>query len=236
MPSAAKLFGEAWKVYTKNFGVLAAIAFIPAVFVVLAHFLHLAIPATDSQPLIIGLAFVGIFGLLILAWSCGAMMKAMQSIDSTGKAAFFAAYGQGLDRMWPLVGLVLLTILIVGVGTILLIIPGIIFFIWFSLGIYAFAFEKLGIGWSLSASKQYVYQHFWNTLWKWIFAFIIYALFEVVLALIFAEISVMFNLSQDILAYIMNTLAAIISTPFFIVYGYLIYHYLKGIYQVAPVG
>ena len=151
-------------------------------------------------------------------------MKAIQSIDVDGHASLVRAYGRGLDRAWPLFGLVLLITLMVDVGLILLIIPGIILFVWLSLGIYTFTFEKLGIIDSLGASKNYIHGHFWNVLWKWLFLLIVFG----ICAIVFAKIGVSVRLPEDIFVYIMSFLMIVIYVPLSLIYGSLLYRYLKA--------
>lgn len=79
------------------------------------------------------------------------------------------ALGPGLQNakplFWPLVVVGLLTALIVGVGSII-VIPGIIFLVWYAFGQYEVIFENQRGMAALRASKKLVQGRWWAVLWR----------------------------------------------------------------------
>ena len=75
-----------------------------------------------------------------------------------------ASYSYALSRLWGLIGLAILIGLVVGIGFILLIIPGVIFLVFLSVAIPAFVIEKLGVTTAMSRSWNLVRNYWWHTL------------------------------------------------------------------------
>lgn len=83
--------------------------------------------------------------------------------------------------IWPIIYTSLLVVLIVIGGTILFVIPGIIFSIWYSFTYYSVLFEeKRGVA-ALSASKSLVSGRWWQIFWRLMAPGVFYAVIFVVL-------------------------------------------------------
>jgi hypothetical protein len=74
-----------------------------------------------------------------------------------------ASYRYAFSRLAGLIGLALLVGLVVGVGFILFIIPGIIFLVFLSVSVAAFIIERLGAVDSMKRSWRLVRDHWWHT-------------------------------------------------------------------------
>ena len=75
-----------------------------------------------------------------------------------------ASYQYAFSRLGPLIGLAILIALVVGVGFILLIIPGIIFLVFLAVSVPAFIIEGLGVTDSMSRSWKLVSGSWWHVL------------------------------------------------------------------------
>lgn len=75
-----------------------------------------------------------------------------------------ASYRYAFSRLGGLIGLALLIAIVVGVGFLLLIIPGIIFAVFLAMAVPAFIIERKGVTESMSRSWQLVSNHWWHTL------------------------------------------------------------------------
>ncbi len=126
------------------------------------------------------------------------------------------AFGSFFSYLWLVIAV---TLTIMG-GSLLLVVPGIIFAGWFVLSIYVFVVEgKKGFG-AMMASKEYVRGYWWDVMGRLL-----------VLGLISAAFQLLFMLPamlggqtvQNILGSISNLLFA----PFALIYSYLIYQNLK---------
>ena len=78
------------------------------------------------------------------------------------KLGTFELIQLGISKMFPLLGLIILTGLVVGLGFLLFIIPGLIFAAWFSLSVYAMMDENLGPIAAMKRSKSLVKGHVWE--------------------------------------------------------------------------
>ena len=75
-----------------------------------------------------------------------------------------ASYGYAFSRLLPLIGLALLVGIVVALGLVLLIIPGIIFAVFLAMAVPAFIVERLGVTASMSRSWNLVKGYWWHTL------------------------------------------------------------------------
>ncbi|MBI2062359.1 MAG: hypothetical protein HYT64_01580 [Candidatus Yanofskybacteria bacterium] len=92
-----------------------------------------------------------------------------------GKEVFtFSEYIKlGLKKFWPYAWIIFLTSFLVLGGYMLLIVPGIMFSIWFGLAFYALIIEdRKGMG-ALLRSKHLVSGKFWKTAWRFLFIWLV---------------------------------------------------------------
>lgn len=126
--------------------------------------------------------------------------------------------GQTLKLAWEKVGKYflsgLLSALIVLVGGLFFIIPGIIFSIWFSFSSF-FVIEGSGVVESLKKSKALVKGHFWRVVFRYI---------------VFAILSFAVNIVMSFVP-VLGTIALVIFTPFYVLLSYLLFEDLKKLRQ-----
>ena len=106
-----------------------------------------------------GMSFAQIF---ISAIVTSATIFAIGHIVSGKKISVKEAFGSAWKIYWKFLILSVLLSLIIGFGLILLIIPGIIFGVWFAFSTFIFVEEKTGIKEAFVKSKQLVKGKFWK--------------------------------------------------------------------------
>jgi hypothetical protein len=117
-----------------------------------------------------------------------------------------SSYRYAFSRLGGLIGLALLIALVVGVGFILLIIPGIIFLVFLAVAVPAFIVERLGVTGSMSRSWGLVRGQWWFTL----LVIVVTALLTGVVSGILTAI----GRGNFFLYWIMSSIAQIITAPF----------------------
>ncbi|XOB42689.1 MAG: hypothetical protein ACKKMP_01385 [Candidatus Nealsonbacteria bacterium] len=124
------------------------------------------------------------------------------------------ALKEGWSKYWPFFLVSLLTGLIIGLGFLLLIVPGIIFAVWFGFSYYTVICEdKRGFK-ALSRSRELVKGHWWSVA-KRVFAIMI--------------ITFPLSMGAQFIPYLGQFAFMILFTPFSVIYNYLIYQNLKEI-------
>lgn len=175
---ARDLIRESWIIYKNNFLFFTKIAawlLIPAVILTV-------VPALDTGGKFFGivnifLSLVYLFSIFFLAslisialvMAINGLLK-KEKVDM--KTIYSASYSKIISYIWISI---LLTVAILG-GTLLLIIPGIIFSVWFSFSLYILISEGLRGTQALSASRELVKGYFWPVLWRWVAPYFVYGL------------------------------------------------------------
>jgi len=131
-----------------------------------------------------------------------------------------ASYSYAFSRIWGLIGLALLIGLVVGVGFILFIIPGIIFLVFLSVSVAGFIIERLGAVDSMKRSWRLVGGHWWHT-----FGVIIVA---AILAGIVNGILTAIGGSSFLGSWIFSSIAQIITAPWVALVYVLLYIDLRA--------
>ena len=103
--------------------------------------------------------------------------------EGGGVSAFFK---NGLIKIFPFIWVSFLMGIIVFSGFILLIIPGIIFSVWFSLSYYVLVWEDLRGLSAIKASKNLVSKYWWRVLWRYFVLYVFLLLFLFVFTFIFS--------------------------------------------------
>jgi len=131
-----------------------------------------------------------------------------------------ASYQYAFSRLGPLIGLAILIALVVGVGFILLIIPGIIFLVFLAVSVPAFIIEGLGVTDSMSRSWKLVSGSWWHVLAVILVAAIIAGVINGILTAIGGN--TFFG------AWILSAIAQIITAPFVALVSVILYIDLRS--------
>ena len=166
IPTFTYLFSTSWAIYQRRVGTLLAIMFISLaivlgiVMVVGAVAVGLFFAMRPWKNAIIGIAviLVGLPSFYVLVRFHLALVIALLREEATVKEAVAASR----NRLWFFVGLGILNALILIGGFILLIIPGVIFAVWFAFASFIFVAEGRTAVQSLSASKVLIKGKWWD--------------------------------------------------------------------------
>jgi len=126
-----------------------------------------------------------------------------------------ASYRYAFSRLGGLIGLALLIALVVGIGFILLVIPGVIFLVFLSVSVSAFIIERLGVTDSMGRSWRLVSGQWWHTLGVIVVAAIIAGVINGILTAIGG--------SNFFLYWIFSSIGQIITAPFVALVNVLLY-------------
>ncbi|GAI56590.1 unnamed protein product, partial [marine sediment metagenome] len=156
-------------------------------------------------PIILATSLISILGT-------ASLISAVKEVPKDWKVR--GVLKEGWSKYWPFFWVSLLTGLVIGLGFLLFILPGIIFVIWLAFSVYTVICEdKKGFK-ALSRSRELVKGHWWATA-KRIFALMI--------------ITFPLSLGAQSIPYLGQFAYMILFTPFSIIYSYLIYQNLKEI-------
>jgi hypothetical protein len=260
MPSGRMLLREAWARYRRSWRLFVGITFFPfvgqVVYLVTAFFIHrntfLAGKTTslslflrilqNPETLVLSMLY---FALCI--WSAAALIFASVKDGSlTVRGAYREAGRFILSYLW----ITVLVGFITAAGFLLLIIPGILFTVWFSLALFIFAAEGVhGIN-ALRKSKEYVRGKWWSIAWRIAFIFVTLFIFSFLvnfLGSIFALISGFFlvplvgaKVGATISVYgvigvriFSSMVSTLLFTPLAVLYMSSIYGYVRANLKVA---
>jgi len=206
-----ELFKDAWEIYTRRVGVLMGLYLLSILLLVLptAVFIlgGLAFSAALPElrlPLVVAGALTGILvGSVILFWGLAALVYAVVD-ESLG---VWAALQRGWSRIWAFAWVFSLSAFIVTGGFLLLVIPGIIFSVWFFLSQFVLAAEDERGMRALLKSKAYVQGRFFDVLLR--------------LAVVWV-VSVMIGMVP-----VLGGLLSLLFVPFMMIYSWLIYDDLR---------
>ncbi len=125
---------------------------------------------------------VNILFLLVSLWVELAGIKALNTIYAGQTIKIKEIYGYTLKNLWPFLLLSALIPLLIGFGLLLLIIPGIIFSVWYAFSKFIFVAENKGVIESFKASRSLVKGKFWPVFGR----LIVFMVFGLVFQLLFA--------------------------------------------------
>lgn len=133
-----------------------------------------------------------------------------------------------LDILWPVIVASLLVGLAVLGGLVLLIIPGLIFSVWFAFVIYAVALDGTTNIAALRASKALVQGRWWGVLWRLLLPGAIYLIIAGLIQLPFDALTLAApSDSVEFIALIVSALISLLLTPFITAAQVILYLELK---------
>lgn len=209
-------FKLTWKVLVRIGALVAAPAFLLAAMV-----MGIALAEYTTVAVILGVVLV-LVAIYFFSWAYAAALYVL-SLPEGQMVKAREAYKQTAGRVWPMVGVSILSSLIVVGGLILLIIPGIIFSVWYGMSRYIVVTENLSPVESLKRSRVYVDGFFWPVIIRML----------IVLALSFGVsfvseiLSVLISFGSTIVADVFSMVVSAVWSLFSIVYGYKLYTALR---------
>jgi hypothetical protein len=191
---------------------LAALCLIPSMLI------ELLLPAGSAVSVLASL-----LDSILTVVAQGAVAYAVFQMFVSYKASIGESISRGMNRIWPLIAIAILTSIAIGLGLILLIVPGIILFLMWCVAVPACVVEKLGPIESLGRSVELT-RGYKGTI------FLIYLLFILVLIVIAVVLAVIAGLVLgEKLATVVMSVAMIFPMAFINVTGAVIYYDLRAI-------
>ena len=162
----------------------------------------------------------GLIGAIISQLLTGALTRGAAGALTGRPVDVGASYRYAFSRLGGLIGLAILIAIVVSVGFVLLIIPGVIFLVFLSMAVPAFVIERRGVIDSMSRSWNLVSGSFWHVLGAIIVAYI----------LIYIVSSILGAIGGDSFfgTWIMSAIAQIITAPFFALVSVVLYVDLRS--------
>lgn len=238
LPSATALLGQAWTIYKQRLTIFAGIMVIPMIMMLIMSGLSVFLSDTERVKSFFTFfpsEFTGAgFWLLIIVtilfflallignlWGQMALLYAIR--DSSEGIGIKESYRRGWHKIASYLWISILAAFITLGGFLLLIVPGIIFAIWFSLAMFVLVSEDLKGMNALLRSKEYVKGHWGGVWWRLIFISGLNIVIYIIPAIILGLIKIPFGeqISQFVVGLLLGPLATI--------YLFLVYSNLKSI-------
>lgn len=212
--SIGDLFRESWSLYRERIGLLTKIILLPVAFIVTGDLWGLLTPDNWFGGLLI------FIGTIISVLSYLALVFAL-----TKKTSFSESYRLALRRIWSYGWLTVLSGFVILGGFFMLVIPGIVFSIWFMFAIYVFAIEgDKGMN-ALLKSREYVRGYWWPVFGRQI----VFVLAVLAVALVASFIGLALTGGDKAGSDIIGDLLTLVVAPLIAAYLYVLYGSLKSL-------
>ncbi len=230
LPNANDILKETWSIYKRKAKTLLGVWAIPALIGTIGQILALAAVFSILNLFNLGNSLIATILLIVLfvgiiaaiyAWGQMALLYAIKDEESIG---IIEAYRRGWHKIIPYLLMVLLSAVIIFSGTLLLVVPGIIFAIWFSLAVFVLAFENLNGKDALLMSREYVRGKWWYAFWRLSFIVGLSMIASLLISIIFQVLS--FIPGKEIVARFVTEATLM---PLTTIYLYLVYKNLKSL-------
>lgn len=225
MRSISTLFNDAFNLVAQNLNLFIGIYAIPIVVMIIGDQLLLD---AERGGTVSGVAFgFAIVTLVVGILGTAALTKAVMNPEET---TIGSAYAFARKYFWSYLLVSILAGLAVFGGLLLLVIPAIIFAVWFSLALYVLLAEDTrGIA-ALKASREYVRGHWWAVFGRFVlFGVMVLVCFFVVMLAAGLIVGAFLPDFSDTLAFFVGYLFNLFLTPFSAAFGYFIYKDLKAL-------
>lgn len=166
--SVGELFAQTWKMYKANFKKLSLmvlfsfIGFLPLLAVVIAFFFTLKSTDISGAILKIVLGLLGIAAAAFYVYWYTSAYAGLFMLLKDSNLKIKEAFGRGRTYFWKYLVIGILTGFLVMLWTLLFIIPGIIFCVFYWFAIYALLFEDFKGVAALRRSKELVSGNWWG--------------------------------------------------------------------------
>ncbi len=219
------MLGQAWRQYKVHAALFTSIIFIPLVVSLLVSLVQegwgAVVPGSAVFILSIVSAIVSLLGQIAL----------FTAVSDPSQATFASSYSAGMKRFFPYLWLMIISVITLLGLTMLFVIPGILFSVWFAMGMFVFIVEdERGMN-ALLKSKAYVAGHWWGVLWRLIFVGLFIGILTLVISGILGGLFAMAGLTPAMLLISIAVVAGLLSlvfTPLSYVYVFDLYQALKG--------
>ena len=214
------MIGEAWAAYKAHFTHLIPIAFVVYVLIALLTLLLVVLLGFVG-------AFVGFFvGIAGVFWLQGALVVAVADVRD-GRADL--SLGETLSRVKPKLNTLalagILAALGVGIGLLLLIVPGLVLWTWWLVIVPVIMLEGSGVTDAFGRSRQLVRGHGWSAFGVLVFTILILVLVDLLFRLIAA------GFDDVVIELLLDIASQTLTAPFIALAWTLTYYRLRGLEQ-----
>lgn len=227
MRSPLTLFSDAWMLFARHAVLFVSIYLIPTVLFVIYTFFILLFSSPDLDPVLrqVALPFNLVLTFMLIIVSILAVIALIRAVSSPESTTLASAYKFGLENLLSYIWLALLTGAAVMVGFLFLIIPGILFLVWFVFVYYILVLEGVKGVDAMKASKAYVKGYWWPIFGR-IFLFMLLVVivskgFGVLAHSVFGEGQLFIDVIESAIG--------VVLVPFYITYMYLLYTDIKKV-------
>ena len=206
--SVSNLFSASWNLCKTHLATLLAISFVPYILIGASLFFQ-----TMGNHLVDNLfSFLGTLSIYVF---CTALVHAIAK-----RGSFMESYRIGFSLFFPFLWIGILTFFIFLGGAVMLVIPGILMIVWFSLILYTVTLEgKRGLN-AFIQSREYV-RGYWLALFgRYLLLFIIEG---IIFTFVIFPTNLLFGKTIAIVSYLVS---GWLTTPFLFAYSYNIYQSL----------
>jgi hypothetical protein len=192
--SIGRVFQRAFSAISLNPVVILGLALVVgALPSLIVTYLLVQAGATSANPLqpgfsmnrLMGAAFVsGVISMVIAALVQGALTRATVTASEGRRATFGESLSAGLRVVLPLIGLSLLWALAVGIGFILLVVPGVILLLMWAVAVPALVVERDGVMTAFARSAELTKGARWKIFGLFLVMLVAYWLLSLVIGLV----------------------------------------------------
>jgi len=193
------------------------------------------LPSHPWTPILVILTFFA--QLFVMIWLAVCIMRVTVGVQQNHSVDPNEISAQALRRIQPVLATAVLQTLIVLGGTLLLIVPGIIFWGWYALAQTAAAVDEQPAMKALATSRSLVQGRFWYVLWRLIagpfvigllYAFALGSVLILVATLFGQDPAGVFSEQPPLWAQLLESGGDVFVIPLFIIYSVLLYEHLKA--------
>jgi len=218
LPGVGNLLKRTWQAYKSRLGTFLGIMILPVIF----RFLFLIPEVVLKVNLALGIFLLVVFGLasiIIGFWSDVSLIFAIKEREQ--KIGIKEFFQKGWHKIIPFIWISILTGFITTGGFMLLIIPGIIFSVWFAFSNFILISEDLKGTNALFRSRQWVSGNWWRVFWR-------HFVISIIAIIVYLGISFPFRVFLgEIGGDIASTIILLFLIPFSTLYSFLIYEDFK---------
>ena len=221
LPSVSTLASTSWASFRARYRPLLAISaimFLPS----LVQFISYP-TASDTVPpsLASGWVLLSLLGFVLQMWGTAALITFVAHPHQP--ISINEAFNRNTRRLWPLIWTTLLVAVVVILGLIALIIPGIYLAVAFSFVTFSIVLEdKKGLA-ALRASRALIKDHWWAVFGRFLALGVIIVLAFIVLSIIVGLFTGIASPAGQVAVNATSLVGAIFVTPFSLLYSFAIY-------------
>jgi len=168
-----ELITRSWQLYAKNFNLLMKIILWLLIPAILLSFLPAFKLGLAAVPISI---FLTLASIILSLWISIVLIMILNQLVKGEEIDLKIIYREGYSKILSYLWVNILIGLVIFFGFFLLIVPGIIFAVWFSMAIYILIFEETRGTQALAKSKELVKNYFWAVLWRWVAPYFVYGM------------------------------------------------------------